>query len=158
VGKLTFFIDQQVSTNTTHLKEISAEPLDGVKQGRLDIIEAILSLEPHKFNPSATDNINISYDVAYLGEAAGLLLACYGQVFDPHQNHQLFVNQSFVLRQKALDEEDRCVTPLSFSFRLILKSLPAWYCWYRFAEGVWPLVAVSHQMVVRDLRYTHVGS
>jgi hypothetical protein len=97
--------------------EYLTESISGIKQGRLDVIESLLTLGPHKFNPSRTDNINIDYDVVYLEESAALLLACHGQVLDPRQNHQLSVDQSFILRQREFDEGDRCVHPFDFTYK-----------------------------------------
>ncbi|KIM84314.1 hypothetical protein PILCRDRAFT_6567 [Piloderma croceum F 1598] len=96
-----------------------------VKQSRLEIVTALLSLGSHKF--CARGCANIEYDFAYLDPSNDVLLICYAEIADIQEGHRLSVDQSFILRKKERDEEDR------------------------LSDGLWPLVAVSHQMTIRDM-------
>lgn len=76
-----------------------------VAQSRLEIIPALLSLgETYRFCAYDTD---VAYDVAYLGSLHGVLLICYAEVVDSSRGHRLALDQSFVLRKKDFNEEDR---------------------------------------------------
>jgi hypothetical protein len=76
-----------------------------VKQSRLEIVTALLSLGSHKF--CAGGGANIEYDFAYLDPSNDVLLICYAEIADMQEGHRLSVDQSFILRKKELDEEDR---------------------------------------------------
>jgi len=104
----------------------------GVKQSRLEIIDALLSLDlSHKF--CAQGDANVEYDIACLDPSNDVLLICYAEIVDIRQGNKLSVDQSFILRKKECDEEDR------------------------LSEGLWPLVAISHQMTIRDLSQLPLG-
>jgi len=99
--------------------------IPSIKQNRLEIITALHSLDSsHKF--CAQGDANITYDFAYLDPTHDIILICYAEIVDTRQGHKLSLDQSFVLRRKEDDED-------------------------RLSEGLWPLVAVSHQMTIRDL-------
>ncbi|EGN99149.1 hypothetical protein SERLA73DRAFT_181982 [Serpula lacrymans var. lacrymans S7.3] len=103
---------------------IPAKGAHNIKQGRLEIMSALLSMGKHKFCTSGPSHVQ--FDVKYLGEV-GVLVVCNGELMDPLEQHQkIFLSQSFLLRKKDEDEEDRV------------------------SEEVWPLVAVSHQMTIRE--------
>jgi len=55
-------------------------------------------------------------------------------------DHILLVDQSFVLRKRQLDDEDENERMDGFGQAISSTA----------ASKLWPLVAVSHQMIVRD--------
>jgi hypothetical protein len=99
---------------------------DITKRTRLDITTTLLSLPPLQLLPSNGSQAPINYDMMWLGTAVGMFIACrgvhYGDSSKPPVTH------SFLLRCKEEYEEDAR------------------------ADGVWPLVAVAHQMIVFDTR------
>ncbi|THH17833.1 hypothetical protein EW146_g3043 [Bondarzewia mesenterica] len=101
--------------------------IHGLRQGRLDVISSLLSLGTHKF--SCVVPVNVSYDVACLGGRTGVLLVAHGTVdkADMPDSRPLRVGMHFVLRPKDHDPEDGST------------------------GGLWPLVAIAHQMTVWDL-------
>lgn len=85
----------------------------GVKQSRLEIVAELLSLDSsYKFSSSGV--ANVEYDFVILEPINDVLLICYAEIVDPRQNHRLSVDQSFILRSKEHDEEDRCVHSFSY--------------------------------------------
>ncbi|KAH7927909.1 hypothetical protein BV22DRAFT_1193208 [Leucogyrophana mollusca] len=96
---------------------------ENVKLGRLDITTTLMSLTPHKFTPSSAPAC-VNYDMMYLGEGLGMFAVCRGPLVDATDEQRLYAVHSFILRRKDDDEEDRS------------------------ADGVWPLVAVSHQITI----------
>ncbi|KAI0063961.1 hypothetical protein BV25DRAFT_324378 [Artomyces pyxidatus] len=72
-------------------------------QGRLDVLSALLSLGSAKLSSSE----NIDYDFTHMGKGIGGLLVVYGTLYDPQADGRLYVTQSFVLRRKDSDPEDR---------------------------------------------------
>ncbi|KAK0494948.1 hypothetical protein EDD18DRAFT_1173225 [Armillaria luteobubalina] len=91
-----------------------------LRAGPADIVEALSSFGKHQFFPRRA-TLNADYDLLYLGNDQ-ILLAVHGQVVDPRS-----------------DEEDAKVA-VDQSFVLCSNEI----------SGPWPLVAVSHQMVLRD--------
>jgi hypothetical protein len=78
----------------------------GVKQNRLEIVTSLLSLSSsYKF--FALGNANVEYDFAYLHPTDDVLLICYAEIVDTRKAHKLSLDQSFILRKKENDEEDR---------------------------------------------------
>jgi len=78
----------------------------GVMQSRLEIVNSLLSLGLlHKFY--AQDDAIVDYDFAYLDPTNDVLLICYAEIVDMQQGHKLSLDQSFILRRKERDEEDR---------------------------------------------------
>jgi hypothetical protein len=78
----------------------------GVKQSRLEIVTALLLLgSSYRF--CAEGVATVTYDFAYLDPTNDVLLVCYAKIVDTHQGHQLSLDQSFILRRKEHDEEDR---------------------------------------------------
>ena len=72
----------------------------------------LLKLGPHRFCPRGVPR-TVNYDVISLPCATGgsVLLTIHGQVVNPHlagphRDHVLSVDQSFVLRQRELEDED----------------------------------------------------
>ncbi|TDL23813.1 hypothetical protein BD410DRAFT_787095 [Rickenella mellea] len=104
-------------------RNLVLNPKMDAKTSRIDIISSLLSLGPHQFSSPE----NIFYDVVYVDPLSSVFLVCQGTLTDKERKNRLSYNQSFVLRRKEDDEEDR-------------KS-----------EGLWPLVIVSHQLTVRDM-------
>ncbi|KAG6844538.1 hypothetical protein H0H87_006128 [Tephrocybe sp. NHM501043] len=95
-------------------------------QGRSSIKRALTRLSSYKFLPEGTArDMQVHYDVAPLGAEAGggLLLTMHGEIVDSRAGSGVIMglDQAFVL-QKTNSE-----------------------------EGVWPLVAVSHQITIREL-------
>ena len=77
-----------------------------MKQSRLEIVTALLSLgSSHKF--CAQGGATVDYDFAYLDPSNDILLICYAEIVDTQQGHKLSIDQSFILRKKERDEEDR---------------------------------------------------
>lgn len=74
-------------------------PKLGVKQGRLDIIKALLSLGPHEFTSS------VNYDLVDLGITNGIFLTCYTFVVHPHGGHWLAIDHTFLLRESEEEHE-----------------------------------------------------
>jgi hypothetical protein len=95
---------------------------DITKRTRLDITTTLLSLPPLQLLPSSGSQAPINYDMMWLGAAVGMFIACrgvhYGDSSMPPVTH------SFLLRRKEEYKEDAR------------------------ADGVWPLVAVAHQMII----------
>jgi hypothetical protein len=78
----------------------------GVKQSRLEIVTSLLSLgSSHKF--CAQGEANVKYDFVNLDPTNDVLLICYAEIEDVRQGHKLSLDQSFILRGKEHDEEDR---------------------------------------------------
>lgn len=98
-------------------------PSDSIKRTRLDITATLLSLPSLQLLP-LTGAADIKYDIMWLGSPVGMFAIC-GGVRHGHASKQP-VTHSFLLRQKEAYEEDAR------------------------ADGVWPLVAVAHQMMVFD--------
>lgn len=74
----------------------------------MEIVAALLSLgSSHKFCSSGV--ANVEYDLVILEPANDVLLICYTEIVDSRQNHRLSVDQTFILRYKEHDEEDRYV-------------------------------------------------
>ncbi|KAK0212354.1 hypothetical protein DFS33DRAFT_20704 [Desarmillaria ectypa] len=91
-----------------------------LKVGLADIVETLGSFGKHQFFPRRA-TLNADYDLLYLGNDQ-ILLSVHGQVVDPRSN-----------------EEDIKVA-VDQSFVLCSNKDP----------GRWPLVAISHQMILRD--------
>lgn len=91
-----------------------------LKQGRLDIMAGLLCL-PDERRFCASGPTKVEYDVVHLGATFGVLLICYSG----NESGTWACDQRFVLQYKDWDEEDRST------------------------EGLWPLIAVSHQMTLR---------
>lgn len=151
------FSYQQIS----HLKP--AQPLSNTAPlhpptrhvGTLDIIETLLQL-PDTFSFSL-DDYRVQYDLLVLFDiivygAAGehapdMMLVCYvdpAQCPSPPHGWRWVCEMQFILRLKEWDEEDRCVTvvfAVEFSLNVFDRSV----------DGLWPLVAVSHQMTMRQI-------
>lgn len=98
-------------------------PPDSIKRTRLDITATLLSLPPLQLLP-LTGTADIGYDIMWLGSPVGMFAVC-GGVHHGHASKRP-VTHSFLLRQKEAYEEDART------------------------DGVWPLVAVAHQMMVFD--------
>lgn len=99
-------------------------PADSVKRTRLDITATLLSLPPLQLLPLTGLTADIDYDIMWLGSPIGMFVIC-GGIHHGHPSKRP-VTHSFLLRQKEAYEEDAR------------------------ADGVWPLVAVAHQMMVFD--------
>lgn len=99
-------------------------PSDSIKRTRLDITATLLSLPPLQLLPLTGLAADIDYDIMWLGGPVGMFATC-GGVHHGHASKRP-VTHSFLLRQKEAYEEDAR------------------------ADGVWPLVAVAHQMMVYD--------
>ncbi|OBZ66491.1 hypothetical protein A0H81_13572 [Grifola frondosa] len=102
-----------------------------IKQGRLDIMAELLSLpDDQRLYADIAGMSKVDYDFVHLGQFVGALLMCYAtqtiNVDGPRRGKWL-CDQRFVLKRKEWDEEDRST------------------------EGLWPLVAVSHQMTIRHI-------
>jgi len=82
---------------------------------------SLLSL-PDDWNFCLSGPRYLDFDVVSLGAAGGVLLMCY----TGGQDEKWACDQRFVLQPKEWDEEDRST------------------------ERLWPLVAVSHQMTIRE--------
>lgn len=102
---------------------IGIQASDSIKRTRLDITATLLSLPSLQLLP-LTGAADIEYDIMWLGSPVGMFAIC-GGVRHGHASKQP-VTHSFLLRQKEAYEEDAR------------------------ADGVWPLVAVAHQMMVFD--------
>ncbi|KAK0241213.1 hypothetical protein EDD85DRAFT_818034 [Armillaria nabsnona] len=92
-----------------------------LKVGPADIVDTLSSFGKHQFFPRRA-TLNADYDLLYLGNDQ-ILLTVHGQVVDPRSDEEdakVAVDQSFVL------------------------------CSNEVISGPWPLVAISHQMVLRD--------
>lgn len=111
------------SPGLPHLQP-SLPPSDSIKHTRLDITATLLSLPPLQLLPLAGLAADIDYDIMWLGSPIGMFAIC-GGVHHGHASKRP-VTHSFLLRQKEVYEEDAR------------------------ADGVWPLVAVAHQMMVFD--------
>lgn len=79
-----------------------------VKQSRLDILAVLLSLSS-AYKLLVDGKTNVEYDMSYLDAKQGLLLICYAEIVDPQRNHRLLLDQSFVLRRKEQDKDDKYV-------------------------------------------------
>ena len=111
-----------------------------IKQGRADVVTALLAFPAaRKFLPEGPRDVE--YDVLCLDNKTDVLLMCYvGETKD--QDGNLWAcDQRFVLRKKDWDLDDRFVLKLRVT-------VPANVV--RSTGGVWPLVAVSHQMTIRE--------
>ncbi|KAH7913194.1 hypothetical protein BJ138DRAFT_1146561 [Hygrophoropsis aurantiaca] len=108
---------------TGNVNRPSTPSPENIKRNRLDITTTLLSLTSHKFTPSS-HSTHLKYDMMYLGEGLGMFVVCRGPLVDSADEQRQWMTHSFVLRKKADDEEDRS------------------------AEGVWPLVALSHQITI----------
>ncbi|KZT07532.1 uncharacterized protein LAESUDRAFT_724991 [Laetiporus sulphureus 93-53] len=95
-------------------------PTEKLKQGRLDIIAELLSL-PDDRHFCVGRQASIDYDVTCLESTVGVLLVCYSE-----NEGGWACDQRFVLRRKEWDKEDGST------------------------EGLWPLIAVCHQMTFRE--------
>ncbi|KIK41724.1 hypothetical protein CY34DRAFT_107197 [Suillus luteus UH-Slu-Lm8-n1] len=102
---------------------IDIQASDSIKRTRLDITATLLSLPSFQLLP-LTGAADIEYDIMWLGSPVGMFAIC-GGLCHGHASKQP-VTHSFLLRQKEAYEEDAR------------------------ADGVWPLVAVAHQMMVFD--------
>ncbi|KAI0924979.1 hypothetical protein AcW2_005695 [Taiwanofungus camphoratus] len=107
-------------------------PVTSLKQGRLKIMASLLSLhDDQKFCKEG--GTTVEYDTIYLGNTVGVLLICYthhSEVTTEKNESKVgewACDQRFLLRSKEWDEEDR------------------------LSEGLWPFIAVSHQMTIRSL-------
>lgn len=112
------------SPGSLHLQP-SLPPSGSIKCNRLDITTTLLSLPPLQLLPLTGLAANIDYDIMWLGSPVGMFAVC-GGIHHGHASKQP-VTHSFLLRQKEACEEDAR------------------------ADGVWPLVAVAHQMMVFDI-------
>jgi len=95
-----------------------------MKRDRLEITAALLSIPPLQLLPLNGSEAHIEYDMMWLGAPVGMLVACRG--VHHADSSKLAVTHSFLLRCKEAYEEDAR------------------------ADGVWPLVAVAHQVIVFD--------
>lgn len=111
------------SPGSPHLQP-TLPPSDSIKHTRLDITATLLSLPPLQLLPLTGLAADIDYDIMWLGSPVGMFAICRG-VHHGHASKRP-VTHSFLLRQKGAYEEDAR------------------------ADGVWPLVAVAHQMMVFD--------
>lgn len=93
-----------------------------VKQSRVDIVGALLSLSS-AYKLLGDGNTNFKYDMSYLDAKKGLLLICYAEIVDPQRNHRLLLDQSFVLRRKEQDKDDKYVhaAPALFKHELTMR-------------------------------------
>ncbi|OJA16408.1 hypothetical protein AZE42_05502 [Rhizopogon vesiculosus] len=99
-------------------------PSDAIKRTRLDITATLLSLPPLQLLASNGSEAPINYDMMWLGTPVGMFVVCRGVHHGDSSKRP--VTHSFLLRRKETYEEDAR------------------------ADGVWPLVAVAHQMIVFD--------
>ena len=103
---------------------IRTQASDTIKRTRLDITATLLSLPPLQLLPSNDSEAPINYDMMWLGTPVGMFVVCRGVHHGDSSKRP--VTHSFLLRRKEAYEEDAR------------------------ADGVWPLVAVAHQMMVFD--------
>ncbi|KAG0705714.1 hypothetical protein DFH29DRAFT_905588 [Suillus ampliporus] len=99
-------------------------PSDTIKCTRLDITATLLSLPPLQLLPLSGSEAHVDYDIMWLGASVGMFVICRGVHHGDSSRRP--VTHSFLLRHKEAYEEDAR------------------------ADGVWPLVAVAHQMVIFD--------
>lgn len=92
----------------TYLTDSNMHAALAVKQSRLDIVSALLSFSS-KYKFLVDGKTNVLYDMQYLEDKQGLLLICYAEITDQQEEHRLSLDQSFVLRRKEDDREDRYV-------------------------------------------------
>jgi hypothetical protein len=71
-------------------------PSGPIHQGRHNIMSALQSFGPQKFLE------NVDYDVYWLGNEEGVLVACHGEV--EGSEGALSVEQSWVLKRKEIDK------------------------------------------------------
>ena len=123
-----------------------SQPSNRLSQGPSQIATSLSSiLGPYKFCPDGTTG-EVHYDVVSLHRNAGggILLTVHGlisrsdnaTVFEANRAHVLAIDQSFILQRNILGDEgnlDRVGTE------------------WNGTHSSWSLVAVAHQMVVRDI-------
>ncbi|KIK98689.1 hypothetical protein PAXRUDRAFT_31016 [Paxillus rubicundulus Ve08.2h10] len=91
----------------------------GPKRTRLEITMTLLTLPPlHSMDCSSPVLAQINYDIFYPGAEIGMFVICHGMLRD-----KTFVH-NFILQRKESDAEEAAV------------------------EGIWPLVATAHQILV----------
>ncbi|EMD38988.1 hypothetical protein CERSUDRAFT_112699 [Gelatoporia subvermispora B] len=117
------FSIQSVDHNApSRLRQLSPNRL---RHGRMDILAEILSLpERHAF--TGPEPTNVSYDVSFLGHGLGVLLLVFSAP-RIEGTVQYMHDERFVLRPREWNDEDRAT------------------------EGLWPMVAVCHQITLRKL-------
>lgn len=126
---------------------LSRASMSAIQQGRAQIVNRLLELGPHRFCPRGVPR-NVNYNVVSLSPTTGggILLAVHGEVVNPHlagpqMDHVLSVDQSFVLRRRTVEDDDQNEGMDGFGQTISSTA----------ASAQWPLVAVSHQMIVRDV-------
>jgi hypothetical protein len=93
------------------LTPVSRASIAAIQQGRVQIVNRLFELGPHRFCPRGVPR-TVNYNVVPLSSATGgILLTVHGEVVNPHlagpqMDHILSVDQSFVLRKRQLDDED----------------------------------------------------
>ncbi|KAF8799210.1 hypothetical protein BYT27DRAFT_6873734 [Phlegmacium glaucopus] len=114
-----------------------------IQKGGSQIVNRLLELGPHSFCPRGVPR-TVDYDVVPLSSTTGggILLTVHGVVVNPHlagpeMDHILSVDQSFVLRKRGLEDDEGMDV-----FGQPMSSIAA--------SNLWPLIAVCHQMTVRD--------
>ncbi|KZT70845.1 hypothetical protein DAEQUDRAFT_168979 [Daedalea quercina L-15889] len=96
-----------------------------VRQGRAGVAAGLLALPAgRRFLPSGPRDVN--YDVVCLENTTDVLLICYAGETKDDDGKVWACDQRFVLRKKDWDANDQ------------------------YIAGAWPLVAVSHQMTIRE--------
>jgi len=120
---------------------LSDASISAIEKGRAEIVNKLLELGPHRFCPRGVPR-TVNYNVVPLSSATGggILLTVHGEVVNPHlagpqMDHILSVDQNFVLRKRELEDEDEEERKDVFGTA---------------ASNLWSLVAVSHQITVRD--------
>lgn len=113
-----------------------------LRQGRADVVTALLALPAsRKFLPEGPRDVG--YDVSCLDNQTDVLLVCYVGETKDSDGKVWACDQRFLLRKKEWDQKDRLVHR-----SCVLVSVTN--IQIRCTGGVWPLVAVSHQMTIRE--------
>jgi len=131
---------------------LSHASISAIEKGRSQIVNKLLELGPHRFCPRGIPRM-VNYNDVPLSSAAtggGILLTVHGEVVNPHlagpqMDHILSVDQNFVLRKRKLEDEDEDEGKDGFGQSMSSTA----------DSNLWPLVAVSHQMTVRDAAPLH---
>ncbi|KAF9564925.1 hypothetical protein CPC08DRAFT_704984 [Agrocybe pediades] len=110
-------------------------------QDRASIVAELLSWGPYLFCPRGVTS-SLNYDVVEF--ESGILLTTHGEIVNPNRpgldtDHVVTLDQSFVLRERK-EEDDLPLEAAS-------NSEDSENC------ADWPLIAVAHQMTLRERRY-----